>query len=137
MSVCKVIYCSGLEAESCLQVANKAFFVLSSQLDPQYFIELTLCGSEIQVLMFMRGGSAVTTPIDIRKDPIDFMYILAVFALANLSWLGYDEIILIGEGDTLLLSYRGVGRSTHRDNPCGSRVWVCMGSGTGSHTMHT
>ena len=81
--------------------------MLSSQLDLQYFIELTLCGSEIQVLMFMRGSSAVTSLIDIRKDPIDFMYILAVFALANLSWLGYDEIILIGEGDTLLLSYRG------------------------------
>lgn len=106
-SVCEVKYRAGnLETESRLQIADKAFFVLSSQLDRRYFVGLTLCSSELRVLVFTRGGSAISKSINIHKDAIEFMYILAAFALGQLVWLGYDENFYVGAADVLWLLFK-------------------------------
>ena len=106
-SVCEVKYRTGLEPDSRLQITDKAFFVLSSQLDRRYFVGLTLCSTQLRVLVFSRGGSAVSTPVDIHAQPLEFMYILSIFAFGRLSWLGYDENIFVGAGETLFLIFNG------------------------------
>ena len=106
-SVCEVKYRSHshLDLDARLQIADKAVFTLSSQLDRWYFVGLSLCGPELRVLLFSRGGSAITAPIDIHADPLQFMYVLAIFSLGHLSWLGYDDHILVAPGDSLILKF--------------------------------
>ena len=106
-SVCEVKYRSHshLDLDARLQIVDKAFFTLSSQLDRRYFIGLSLCGPELCVLLFSRGGSAITAPIDIHADPLQFMYVLVIFSLGHLSWLGYDDHILVAPGDSLILKF--------------------------------
>ena len=106
-SVCKVKYGPHLDEEACIQIADKAFFTLSSQLDCRYFIGLTLCGSEMWVLQFTRGGSAVSNLIDIHDHPKEFMYILTIFALGCLPWLGYDKHIFAAPDDYLVVKFAG------------------------------
>jgi len=57
-SVCEVKYHShtSLEFEAHIQVVDKAFFTLSSQLNQRYFVGITMCGSQMCVLLFSRGG---------------------------------------------------------------------------------
>ena len=57
-SVCEVKYHSQtpLEFEAYVQVVDKAFFPLSSQLNQQYFVGIMMCGSQMHILLFSRGG---------------------------------------------------------------------------------
>jgi Fungal protein kinase len=108
-SVCEIKYRtnSKLENEARIQIADKAFFTLSSQLNRRYFVGITLCGPKMRVLVFTRGGSAVSSPIDVHENPRDFLYVLGVFAAGNLLWLGYDQHISVLPGDSLNLTYNG------------------------------
>ena len=108
-SVCEVKYHSQmpLEFEARIQVVDKAFFTLSSQLNRRYFVGITMCGSQMRILLLSRGGSAISSPIDIHTHPKDFMYVLTAFMAGNLSWLGYDENFFIGLEDSLWIKYAG------------------------------
>ena len=57
-SVCEVKYHSQmpLEFEARIQVVDKAFFTLSSQLNQRYFVGITMCGSQMRILLLSRGG---------------------------------------------------------------------------------
>ena len=68
---------------------------------------LTLCGLEMWVLWFTRRGSAVSNLIDIHDRPKEFMYILTIFALGHLPWLGYDEHIFAAPDNYLVVKFAG------------------------------
>ena len=106
-SVCEVKYHSQmpLEFEAHIQVVDKAFFTLSSQLNWQYFVGITMCGSQMRILLLSRGGSVILSSIDIHTHPKDFMYVLMAFMAGNLSWLGYNENFFIGLEDSLWIKY--------------------------------
>ena len=106
-SVCEVKYHSQapLEFEARIQVVDKAFFTLSSQLNRRYFVRITMCGSQMRILLFSRGGSTISSPIDIHKSPKDFLYVLTTFMAGDLSWLGYNENFYIGLNDSLWILY--------------------------------
>ena len=105
--MCEVKYSPHLEEDVHIQVVDKALFTLSSQLDRRYFVGLTLCGPEMRVLRFTRGGSAVTKAININTSPQDFLYILAIFTLGKLDCLRYDEHFAIAPSGQFFLKYAG------------------------------
>ena len=106
-SVCEVKYQTQpqLDTEAWIQITDKAFFTLSSQLNQRYFVGITLCSSKMRVLLFTRGRSMVSAPFDIHHDPHKFLYILAIFMTGDLLWLGYDEDFSIRIEDTLWIAY--------------------------------
>ena len=106
VSVCEVKYRTQpqLDTEAQIQIVNKAFFTLSSQLNRCYFVGITLCSSRMWVLLFTRGGSVVSAPFDIHHDPHKFLYILAIFMAGDLLWLGYDKDFSVGIEDTLWIA---------------------------------
>lgn len=108
-SVCEVKYHSQapLEFEAHIQVVDKAFFTLSSQLNRRYFVGIMMCGPQMRILLFSRGGSAISSPIDIHKSPLDFLYVLTAFMAGDLSWLGYDKNFYIGLNDSFWILYAG------------------------------
>jgi hypothetical protein len=82
-----------------------ARLVLTNQIDRRYFVGLLLLGTDLFVLIYTRGGSSITAPIDIYHDVDDFLNCMAWFKHADLEFLGYDNsIVRDSRGFTMALN---------------------------------
>ena len=74
--------------------------VLTNQINRQYFVGLSLLGSDLRICVYTRGGSSITEPINIYRDADKYLKIIAWFEHADLELLGYDQSI-VGKGNAL------------------------------------
>ncbi|KAG1718664.1 hypothetical protein EDD22DRAFT_963719 [Suillus occidentalis] len=76
-----------------LQLGDKATFVFHHQPHRQWFPCRSLCGTNLCMSVFTRGGSLHSKALDISSDPKMFSKVMNYFTEAELSWLGYDVYI--------------------------------------------
>ncbi|KAG1797800.1 uncharacterized protein HD556DRAFT_1306395 [Suillus plorans] len=71
-----------------------AQFILTNQIDRQYFVGLLMLGTNIFVYIYTHGGLSITTPINMYHDINDFINCMVWFKHADLELLSYDNSII-------------------------------------------
>ncbi|KAG2045516.1 hypothetical protein BDR06DRAFT_1055910, partial [Suillus hirtellus] len=83
----------GLMDEATKRMSEIGRLILTNQVNRRYFVGLLLLGADLYACVYTRGGSSITTPIDIYRDSDDFLNCMSWFKHADLEFLGYDKSI--------------------------------------------
>jgi hypothetical protein len=68
-------------------------FIFSKQDDRLFFIGFTMCGANLRVYLFHRGGTVESTPMSLHADSLVVAQALVAIAYGELINIGYDPTI--------------------------------------------
>ncbi|KAG6369163.1 hypothetical protein JVT61DRAFT_1391 [Boletus reticuloceps] len=91
LMVCEVKHSMTLHSEAEKQVHDKAWFMMSSQVDRASVLAFTMCGTCLTVYIFSRNGCFSTEPVDVHTSPELLIEFLALSSFSSTDWLGYDH----------------------------------------------
>lgn len=91
LMVCEVKHSMTLHSEAEKQVYDKAWFMLSSQVDRAAVLAFTLCESYLTVYIFSRNGCFSTEPVNIHEVPELLVNLLTLSSFGSGEWLGYNK----------------------------------------------
>ena len=93
IAICEVKYkdSADLAKDVFSQLGDKANFIFSHQHNRSWLVGIQLCGTNIQLVVFTRGGNARTVTLDVYKNKKQLLNILSYLADAPAHDLGIDD----------------------------------------------
>lgn len=88
--------------EALMQITEVSGDVSAMQLPRWFFVSIALCGSALTLTLHAHGGVTVSKPVNINKNPHDFLCILLGLSLCSPAWNRWDDNFFLGEKGYML-----------------------------------